>query len=85
MAFFDIAGACILARPFCVCDWRTLKKATLGSEEVLNKVFTLAPHVHDDGSVSLRRAHEPTMHPRIDVTLRDRRTSIAADSSSRRT
>ena len=68
MVFFDVAGACNLACPFCVFDWRTLKKATLASPEVLAKVISLAPHVHD-GSLALSCAHEPTMHPRLDAIL----------------
>ncbi len=70
MVFFDVAGACNLACPFCVFDWRTLKKATLASPEVLAKVISLAPHMHD-GSLALSCAHEPTMHPRLDAILNE--------------
>ena len=70
MVFFDVAGACNLACPFCVFDWRTLKKATLASPEVLAKVISLAPYMHD-GSLALSCAHEPTMHPRLDAIVNE--------------
>jgi MoaA/NifB/PqqE/SkfB family radical SAM enzyme len=44
LVLFDLASACNLACPFCVFDWRTLKKATLTSPEVLEKRFFLAWH-----------------------------------------
>lgn len=70
MIFFDVASACNLSCPFCVFDWRTLKKGTLATPAVLQKVYSLAPHVHD-GHLSLSCAHEPTMHPELAAILNE--------------
>jgi hypothetical protein len=64
MIFFDVTNVCNLDCPFCSTDWDRIRKGVLVKDDVLKKVFQLAPYVHES-SLSLSCAHEATMHPHL--------------------
>lgn len=67
--FADIVNNCNLRCPFCLTDYRKLKKTDYMSRETYSRFIEMLPYAKEGGFM-LSCVHEPTLHPHLPEFLR---------------